>query len=73
MKYTNLNYIYKIKRNSNILQEVFCRIFKSQYYLTNIWMCNYLNEEHKMTTNISDQGKQKFSLPFMTTYSLTKL
>lgn len=36
-------------------------------------MCNYLNEEHKITTNISDQDKYKFSLPFMTTYSLTKL
>lgn len=70
-KYTKLHFIYKITKNT--FTELFCRIFKSLYYIPNIWRCNYLNEERKMTTNISDQDKQRFVSSDVLQSSLTKL
>ncbi len=70
-RYTKLHLIYMITKNT--FTELFCRIFKSLYYIPNIWRCNYLNEERIMTTNISDQSKQSFVSSGFLQSSLTKL
>ncbi len=70
-RYTKLHLIYMITKNT--FTELFCRIFKSLYYIPNIWRCNYLNEERIMTTNISDQSKQSLVSSGFLQSSLTKL